>query len=248
MHDALAEFEAVRLRLGEVESTLQERDADMAHNAAYIAQCESRLSDLHAALAEFEAVRARLTEVETALQLRNDGLVQNTDYIAQCERRIQELELALLEFETVRSRLAEVESTLQQRDIDMENNAAYIAKCSARIAEQDNAIAELEAVKLWSKQAEITIANQGKQLVDQVLQLDILQKDISKQLENMLQLSTDNQFLQQDIINKSIEIVALKNTISIMIENVQKLELRLDDLLSKRVVRYIERYLLKKVY
>jgi uncharacterized protein (DUF3084 family) len=106
----------------------------------------------------------------------------------------------------------------------------------------------MDAVKAWSQQAEITIAYQDKQLADQVIQLDILQKDISKQLENTFKLSTDNQLLQQDIINKDIEIAELQNTISTMIENLQKLELRLDDLLSKRVVRYIERYLLKKVY
>ncbi|HRI17916.1 MAG TPA: hypothetical protein PL196_05290 [Burkholderiaceae bacterium] len=133
--------QGLRERIGELETALAARDADVARNGAYIDACHRRIGELHAAMDEFSALRERLAEVESTLASRTADVAQNAQYIAACHRRIEELDRALAEFDAVRVRLAGVESALVDRDSDIARKAERIAAAEQRVRELEAALA-----------------------------------------------------------------------------------------------------------
>jgi hypothetical protein len=111
---ALMQFEAVRARLAEVESTLQTRDADVAHNTAYIAQCAARLQEQDALLLKLSAANVHaelhITDLQQSLVSAQSVVVDLTGKLNLSEVQLSE---KLVQLESVRKELLDKNTRLQ---------------------------------------------------------------------------------------------------------------------------------------
>ncbi len=252
LHDSQAEFDDVRARLAEVETALLQRHADVAHNTEYIENCHQRIAELHDSLAEFDAVRDRLAEVEAALLQRDADIAHNSEYIEKCHQRIAELHDSLAEFEALRARIGELEAVLQQRDTDLSRNAGYIQQCEARIAKLDEAMVDftalrsrLEAVELALQQREQSLAERDIALSqrDQLLQdREAAIFAMQGQVAGMAQ-EIENSHAARRAADEQTDRVreALNACEARLLES----ESRLASLLSSRLVRLLDEYIIK---
>jgi hypothetical protein len=252
LHDSQAEFDAVRARLAEVEAALLQRHADVAHNTEYIEKCHQRIAELHDSLAEFEALRTRIGDLETLLQQRDTDFARNAGYIQQCELRIAELHEAMADFEQLRAQLAATEAALQQRHDDVQQNTVYIQQCEARIAELDEAMVDfnalrsrLEAIDLALQEREQWLAERDNALLqrDQLLQeRDTAIVAMQGQITAMAQEIENGQAARCAADEQTDRV---REVLTACEARLLETETRLASLLSSRLVRLLDEYIIK---
>lgn len=216
---------------------IAEKDELLHENVSKVLERDERLAVLQASLQQ---------EEENTNELRQS--IRCCDaYIAECEARVFDLEFALNEFMALRGRIENLEGLLIQRNAEALHNEAYIARMDSRIAELHQAMLEFDALRnriaeieamLLEKAAEIdkkTRAVQGAE--DRVIELDEL---FVAQRSNYLSALSVIDDLEKKITSRNDEFF-------FVVDELSDVRGRLDNLLTWRIVRLVDRYVSKGV-
>ena len=166
--------------------------------------------------------------------------------IAKAELRILELESALLDFEELRVRLAEIESYLHEKESDLVRNAEYISKAELRISELEIALFDFEELRARLVELESSLhekeagaIHNEKYIAQCHTRIAELDDIFSHQRNNYLSALDSISQLEQKLSNRNAELFSVMDDFTAQ-------KIRIDALLSWRIVRMLDRNLSKR--
>ena len=131
------------LRVAELQTTLQQRDAALAERDATL---KKREGDLAEATEAQKAAKARIAELTTALEAREGALKQRDAALAERDATLKKREGDLAEAteaqKTAEARIAELTTALNEKETALRKGGVRLTTAESRIAELEQELAE----------------------------------------------------------------------------------------------------------